>query len=224
MPRNSYVSVSQKTKSTKSSSLTAFSSFDPIDMISVEDSKTQPSYGLDIHHLQVPEPCEILVSNNSSSGVKLDCSPTAQSKSSTKSFISPAKQSFKCSKDTDAYKQSPVYCESKDVVIRSSHDLAECKQFSNKEKCRRAAHTEFADLPMLLILQLLKDIGSPEKSDDDEDDDDNTDDDNDSDDHYDDVEKPYYSELRIKNFMKNTKNHVINGDFKLMTNNNKLKM
>ena len=173
----------------------------------------------------MPEPCENQISNNSSSGVKLDCSPTAQSKSSTKSFISPAKQSFKCSKDTDVYKQSPVYCESKDVVIRSSHDLTNCKQVSNKEKSRKAAHTKFADLPMLLILQLLKDIGTPEKSDDDEDDgDNNTEDDNDGDDHYDDVKKPYYSELRIKNFMKNTKNRLTNGDFKLMTNNNKPKI
>ena len=227
--RNSFVSVSQRTKSANSFSFMTFNnSSDPIDMILEEDSKTQPSYGLDMHQLQVLEPCENQTSRNSSSGVTTpDCLPTAQSKSSTKSFISPAKQNFKCSKDTDVYRQSPICCERKDVVIRSPYDYdsADCKQVSSREKCHTAAHTEFADLPVMLILQLLKDIGTPEESDEeDENDDNDTDDDNDGDDHYDDVKKPYYSELQVKNFIKNTKNHVTNGDFKLTTNNNKLKI
>ena len=221
-PRNSYVSVSQKTKSAKSSSFMTFNSSDPIDMILEEDCKTQTSYGLDIHQLQVLEPCEQRISNNS-----LDCSPTAQSKSLTKSLISTAKHNFKWSRDTDVHEQSPICCERKDVVVRSPHDydLADCKQVSNKEKCRTAAHTKFADLPVLLILQLLKDIGTPEESDnEDENDGDNTDDDNDGYDHYDDVKKPYYSELQVKSFIKNTKTQVTNGDFKITTNNNKLKI
>ena len=226
--RNSYVSVSQETKSTKSSSFMIFNSSDPIDMTLGEDYKTQTSYGLNIHQLQVLEPYENQISSNSLSRVAtLDCSPTAQCKSFIKSFMSPAKQNFKCSKDTDVYKQSPICCERKEVVIFSPHDcdLADCKQVSNKEKCRAAAHTKFADLPVLLILQLLKFIGTPDESDDeDECDDNNTNDENDGDDHDDDVKKPYYSELQVKKFIKNTKNHVTNSDFKLTTNDNKLKI
>ena len=228
-PRNSFVSVSQKAECTKSFSFMTFNnSSDPIDMTLEEDSKTQPSYGLDIHQVQMLELCENQISSNTSSGVTtLDCSHTAQCKSSTKSFISPPKQNSKCSKDTDVYRQSPICCERKDLVIRfpNDYDSADCKQVSKQEKCLTAAHTEFADLPVMLILQLLKDIGTAEESDEeDENDDNNTDDDNDGDDHYDDVKKPYYSELRVKNFIKNTKNHVINGDFIRTRNKNKLKI